>query len=74
VNAEDVENSGIQKVLRALLLIQLKELTESEQVPLLIRAGWNNKEIAVALGVTENSIAIKRTRLKNGVKGRESNV
>jgi DNA-binding NarL/FixJ family response regulator len=64
--AQDI--SALRKVLTALLLIQLREIPEADQVPLLIRSGWSNAEIAVAFGITENAVAIKRTRLKKAEK------
>jgi DNA-binding CsgD family transcriptional regulator len=62
-----VPDSGfedLRKILNALLLVQLHKLDEAERFPLLVRSGWNNAEIALALGMTENAIAVRRTRLK----------
>lgn len=61
-NGSDTED--LRKILNALLLIQLQKLDEAERFPLLVRSGWNNAEIALALGLTENAIAVRRTRLK----------
>jgi len=65
--SNDSDTEGLRKILNALLLIQLQTLDEAERFPLLIRSGWDNAEIAVALGLTENAVAIRRTRLKGKV-------
>jgi hypothetical protein len=65
---DDLEGPGIQKVLTAFLLLQLAEMSEGDQIELLIRSGWTNAEIAQVCGATENAIAIRRTRLKKTTK------
>ena len=64
----DSEVQGIQKVLTALLLVQLTDMSEGDQIGLLIRAGWSNAEIAQVCGATENAIAVRKTRLKKSAK------
>jgi len=66
MNESDVK--GIQRVLTALLLVQMNDMSEGDQVNLLIRAGWANSDIAQLCGVTENAIAIRKTRLKKSAK------
>jgi FixJ family two-component response regulator len=64
------EPAMLEKILHALLLIQLNEVEEQNRFPILIRAGWTNAEIANALGITDNAVAVRRTRLKTkGAKG-----
>lgn len=65
---ETPDISALRKVLTALLLIQLKDVPQPDQVTLLIRSGWSNAEIATVFGITENAVAIKRTRLKKAEK------
>lgn len=60
----DLEISSLHKVLHALLLIQLEALDEPHRFSVLIRSGWTNAEIAMATGLSENAVAIRRTRLK----------
>jgi hypothetical protein len=60
----DVDTVALQKILHALLLIQMEDIDESKRLPLLIRAGWTNAEIASSSGMTENAVAVRRTRLK----------
>jgi hypothetical protein len=62
------DDAGLRKVLTALLLVQMADLSESDQINLLIRAGWSNADIAQVCGVTENAIAIRKTRLKKLTK------
>lgn len=64
----EFEIIALQKILHALLLIQLDQIEESNKFPLLVRAGWANAEIATALGVTENAVAVRRTRSKQKVQ------
>jgi len=61
-------NEGLQKVLTALLLVQMADMDEADQINLLIRAGWSNADIAQVCGVTENAIAIRKTRMKKLTK------
>jgi len=64
----DSANDGLQKVLTALLLVQMADMSEADQIGILIRAGWANSEIAQVCSVTENAIAIRKTRLKKSTK------
>jgi hypothetical protein len=68
----DLDAVALARILHALLLIQLDEIDESKRLPLLIRAGWSNAEIAGSFGMTENAVAVRRTRLKQKpMKGTE---
>ena len=60
----DLEITSLQKILHALLLIKMEEIEFENRFPILIRAGWSNSEIAMALGLSENAVAIRRTRFK----------
>jgi FixJ family two-component response regulator len=60
----ELEVVTLQKILHALLLIQMEEIDESNRFPILIRAGWTNAEIASSLGLSESAVAMRRTRLK----------
>jgi DNA-binding NarL/FixJ family response regulator len=61
-------NEGLQKVLTALLLLQMSDLSEGDQIELLIRSGWTNGEIAKVCNVTENAVAIRKTRFRKSQK------
>ena len=58
------EAGTLQKILHALLLVQMEELEEPNRFSILIRAGWTNGEIASSLAISENAVAVRRTRLK----------
>lgn len=66
---ENEQEAGpVRKVLTALLLLQMRDLKETEQMDLLFRAGWNNAEIAQACAISENATAVRRTRWKKSAK------
>jgi FixJ family two-component response regulator len=70
----ELEITSLQKVLHALLLVQLEQMDEQNRFGILMRSGWTNSEIAVALGISENAVAVRRTRLKQkGQRGKISN-
>jgi len=58
----------LEKILHALLLIQLDEIEEQNRFPILVRAGWSDSEIATALGISKNAVSIRRTRLRQKVQ------
>ena len=60
----DAESPGLQKVLTALLLIQLNELDDAARFSILFRSGWTNAEVSTATGLSEGAVAVRRTRLK----------
>jgi DNA-binding NarL/FixJ family response regulator len=64
----DLEITSLQKILHALLLIQLEEIDDEQRFSILVRAGWTNSEIAIALGLSENAAAVRRTRFKQLAK------
>lgn len=64
----DLETTSLQKILHALLLIQLENMDDDRRFPILIRSGWTNAEIAMALGLTENAVSIRRSRFKQKIK------
>lgn len=55
---------GLEKAIRALILINLRELQQPEQVKLLASAGYKPAEIADMLGIKANTAAKTLQRAK----------
>jgi DNA-directed RNA polymerase specialized sigma24 family protein len=60
----ELDSTSLQKVLHALLLIQLESIDEANRFSILMRSGWTNAEIGTALGISEGAVAVRRTRMK----------
>jgi len=54
----------LDRVMLALLLIQLKDMPQDQGADVLINAGWTNPEIAEIFGMTANAVALRRSRKK----------
>jgi DNA-directed RNA polymerase specialized sigma24 family protein len=56
------------RILRALLLVQMEGVEEERRLPLLVQAGWSDGEIASVLGISEDLVAVRRSRFGQEVK------
>lgn len=55
----------LPKTMRALLLVQLRDMKQREQVELLDRAGFGQSEIAALIGTTSNAVSVRLAEIRN---------
>jgi DNA-directed RNA polymerase specialized sigma24 family protein len=71
-NDETKEVAGdLQKIMKAVLLAQIGGMKQREQIQLLDRAGFGQKEIAGLLGTTANAISVRLAEIRRTVRGRK---
>lgn len=68
--ANDVGNE-LQKTMTALLLAQIGDWKQREQITLLDRAGFGQKEIANLLGTSPKAISVRLAELRKAARNRD---
>jgi hypothetical protein len=63
---------GIEKALKLLVLVAVKDMKLKEQVALMSKAGFDRNEMARLLESTPNSISVRLAELKSKEKGSET--
>lgn len=71
MNRADDTNSHILRTLRLLGLASIRGLKQREQVDLLDRAGYGQKEIAELLNSTSKAISVRLAELRKKRKERQ---
>jgi DNA-directed RNA polymerase specialized sigma24 family protein len=56
--AEKLNESALEKTLRALLLIKMESMKQREQIALLDKAGFGQSEIAQCVGSTPGAVSV----------------
>jgi hypothetical protein len=70
--AENLNESALEKTLRALLLIKMESMKQREQIALLDKAGFGPSDIARCVGSTPGAVSVrlaeirKKTRTSRG--------
>ena len=70
----DIKESGneLDRTMRALLLAQLRGLKQREQIELLDRAGFGQKEIAFLLGTTPKAVSVRLAEIRKKARMRKT--
>ena len=68
-NSEGFE-SELQKTMKALLLAQIQGWKQREQVELLDRAGFPQRQIALMLGTSSKSISVRLAEIRKEARAR----
>lgn len=66
----DADSATDPRYTKALLIAQIRTLSQSEQVEILSQAGFQPREIAGLIGTTRNAVSQALARLKGGQRKR----
>jgi len=61
----------LDKTLKLLALVAVRDMTLKEQVSLLSRAGYDRNEIAELLGTSPNSVSVRLNELKKEARAKK---
>lgn len=72
VEKSENDNSvvGLQKTMKALLLVSLSDMKQRQQIEILGKAGFGRSEIAEIVGSTPNAVGVRLAELKKGTKSK----
>lgn len=62
--AENLNESALEKTLRALLLIKMDSLKQKAQIALLDKAGFGQSEIARCVGSTRGAVSVRLAEIR----------
>lgn len=64
------DTESLDKAMKALLLMHMKDMKQREQVEILSRAGFKQSEIAALIGTTAKSVSVRLAEIRKTAKGK----